>query len=151
VLGAFPTLPVLPAAPPAVPAGIIKRFTDLAKTIKLHGSYTPGIGEDLGILSPETDIDLNTVKPEVKILMVTGHPLIKWPKLGLDGLEIWKDSAGGNNFRFLDFDPLPDFIDQSALPVPGQSAVWSYRFIYRHGTGQVGQWSEVFYVTVMGL
>jgi hypothetical protein len=44
----------------------------------------------------------------------------------------------------------PDYADISPLPAPGISAVWKYKAIYRLNDAQVGQWSDVATIGVMG-
>src|SRR6185369_13458017 len=128
--------------PTAVTGGVVDRFAALAKTIKLHPSYTNEIGQDLGIVGPVSSIDLTTVKPTVSFIMIAGKPVARWIKQGLDGIEIWKKNSSGT-FVFVDFDPHPDWTDNSTLPATGASALWEYKFIYRENGVQVGQWSDV--------
>jgi hypothetical protein len=45
---------------------------------------------------------------------------------------------------------VPDYLDTFALPAAGASAVWRYKAIYRLNDEQVGQWSDVATIGVMG-
>ena len=51
---------------------------------------------------------------------------------------------------FLIINTEPNTTDPTPLPVPGTSAVWNYKAIYRLHDEQVGQWSDVVSVTVGG-
>lgn len=42
------------------------------------------------------------------------------------------------------------YLDTAPLPAPGASAVWKYKAIYRLRDEQVGHWSDVASVSVMG-
>ena len=57
---------------------------------------------------------------------------------------------GTGTFAFLAIDTVPDYLDTTPLPAPGAGAVWKYKAIYRLKDEQVGQWSDVISVSVMG-
>jgi hypothetical protein len=148
-LGAMPTTPALGAPPPAVPPGIFIRASALAARIKKHPAYTEAIGQDLGIIGAEQVIDYNSLKPVLAVTLQAGHPNLGWKKQGTDGLELLVDRGTGT-FAFLAFDTVPDYLDTQPLPAPGTSAVWRYKAIYRVADEQVGQWSDIVSISVMG-
>jgi hypothetical protein len=148
-LGAMPTTPALGVPPPAVPAGIFSRVSAIAARIKKHPAYTEAIGQDLGIIGAEQVVDPTTVKPVLELTLQAGHPNVGWSKSGMDGIEIWVDRDTGT-FAFLTIDTVPDYLDTAALPAAGASAVWKYKAIYRLNDEQVGQWSDVATIGVMG-
>lgn len=149
VLPAFPTIPTLGVAPPAVTANIQKRFSRLIQDCVNSSNYTKSIGEDLGIEAPVTPFDPNTGKPKIKTEFSSGgHPNLIWKKGKFQGVEIWKDD--GTGFKKLDRDFNPDYIDKSALPDAGKSAVWKYKMIYLFKDEVVGSWSDEVTVTVYG-
>ena len=67
----------------------------------------------------------------------------------MDSVEIWVDRGSGT-FAFLALDSQPDYRDTAPLPAPGLGAVWRYKAIYRLHDDQVGQWSDVASMSVMG-
>jgi len=148
-IGAMPTTPALGVPPTAVPAGIFSRVSALAARIKKHPAYTEAIGQDLGIIGAEQSVDPTTVKPVLNLTLQAGHPNVGWSKSGMDGIEIWVDRGTGA-FAFLTIDTVPDYLDTFALPAAGASAVWKYKAIYRLNDEQVGQWSDVATIGVMG-
>lgn len=148
-LGNLPTAPVLGAAPVPVSAEIFGRAALLGSRIKRHSSYTDAIGQDLGLIGAEQTVDLVNIKPVLKVQMQAGHPNLLWTKQGMDGIEIWVDRGTGT-FAFLAIDTIPDYLDTAALPAAGTSAVWKYKTIYRFHDDQVGQWSDILSVSVMG-
>jgi hypothetical protein len=148
-IGTMPTTPALGVPPTAVPAGIFSRVSALAARIKKHPAYTEAIGQDLGIIGAEQSVDPTTAKPILELTLQAGHPNVGWSKSGMDSLEIWVDRGTGV-FAFLTIDTVPDYLDTAALPAAGTSAVWKYKAIYRLNDEQVGQWSDVATIGVMG-
>ena len=150
MLGNLPVAPVAVVPPPAVPANIFGRASALAVRIKKHPNYTDAMGQDLGIIGAEQVIDYNSLKPVLDLTVQAGHPNIGWTKQGTDGLELLTDRGDGKGFVYLAFDTVPDYLDTAPLPAPGASIVWKYKGIYRESDEQVGQWSDVSSLSVMG-
>ena len=148
-IGTVPTPPTLAPAPAEVAADIFGRIASLAARIKKHPGYTESIGQDLSIIGAEQTIDFENLKPGIKLSLKAGHPNVGWTKQGMDGVEIWVDRGSGT-FAFLAIDTVPDYLDTAPLPAPGASAVWKYKAIYRLSDEQVGQWSDVAAISVMG-
>jgi hypothetical protein len=148
-LGAMPTTPALGVPPPAVPPDIFGRASALASRIKKHPAYTDAIGQDLGIIGAEQTVDPTTMKPILVLSLQAGHPNVGWTKSGMDSLEIWVDRGTGT-FAFLTIVTSTNYLDNAALPAAGASAVWRYKAIYRLNDEQVGSWSDVATIGVMG-
>jgi hypothetical protein len=148
-LGILPVAPTLATAPAAVEPDIFGRLAALASRIKKHPGYTEAIGQNLGIIGPDQTFDPGTAKPVLKVTLEAGHPNVGWKKQGMDGLEIWVDRGTGA-FAFLALDTVPDYLDTAPLPAAGTSAVWKYKAIYRLNDEQVGEWSDVASISVMG-
>ncbi|MBI3417206.1 MAG: hypothetical protein HY043_18095 [Verrucomicrobia bacterium] len=148
-LGDLPAAPDLGSIPVPVAPGIFTRIAALAARIKKHPGYTEAIGQNLGTIGADQTVDLNAMKPGLQIVLQAGHPNVAWKKQSMDSLEIWVDRGTGM-FAFLALDTEPDYLDTAPLPVPGTSAVWKYKAIYRLHDEQVGQWSDVASISVMG-
>lgn len=138
-----PALPELGTVP-ALPPGIVPRLLDLVNRIKAAPKYTEAIGEDPGIVGPETLSDILSVKPILTIRFVAGHPEIVWKKQGLTSLEIQVDR--GTGWTFLPMDTVPNYLDTA--PIPPTPAVWRYKAVYRLNDNAVGQWSDIATITV---
>jgi hypothetical protein len=149
-LGDLPVTPDPGTPPPTVPPDIFGRATTLAVRIKKSPNYTEAIGQDLGIIGAEVIVDPTTYQPVLTLSLNAGHPHIGWPKLGMDSLELWKDSGDGKGFALLTYTTNTDFADPSPLPAAGISAVWKYKAVYRLNDQPVGQWSDVATIGVMG-
>lgn len=147
-LGPLPVPPTLGTPPTAVPPGIFGRLRSLVARIKAHPNCTDAIGQDLDIIGADQTVDLNTVKPVLKLRLEAGHPKVLWPKAGMGSVDIWVDRGSG--FIYLANDTEPDYLDTAALPAAGQSALWKYKAIYRLHDEQVGLWSDVVSIAVTG-
>ena len=148
-MGPVPTPPTLGAAPTAVAPGIFGRATALVARIKTAAGYTEAIGQDLDIIGAEQTVDVHNLKPVLQVEMQAGHPVVKWKKQGMDGVEIHVDRGTGT-FVFLALDTQPDYPDTAPLPAPGQSVLWRYKALYRLNDEAVGQWSDVASIAVTG-
>jgi hypothetical protein len=89
-LGSFPSLPEMPVAPSPVAAGVFKRTGKLVQRIKSHPKYNVSIGRNLGIIGAEKVIDLDAIKPEIKIKAVTADSIsISFIKNRMDGVVVY--------------------------------------------------------------
>jgi hypothetical protein len=149
-LGDIPVTPTPGTPPPVVPPDIFGRETALAVRIKKHPKCTDPIAQDLGIIGAEVIVDPTGYQPVLTLSLNAGHPHIGWPKLGMDSLELWKDWGDGKGFVQLTITTNPDYADNSPLPAAGVSAVWKFKGIYRLNDQQVGQWSDVATIGVIG-
>ncbi len=145
-----PAFPAPGVAPTAVSPDVIGRATAVALHIKGHKDYTLSDGQDMGLEGAEMQqmpaeaTAAITVKPGDG-----GRVHIDWKKGSMDALEIHK-SSDGQVWSFLAIDTKPDYIDTSAMPAAGQSAIWYYKAIYRKNDEQAGQWSDVASIAVKG-
>jgi hypothetical protein len=146
---AAPVTLAVPVAPTAAPLGIEVWFRQIAKRIKGSKNFTDAIGNDLGIMSINSVIDLNLMRPALTLSLIAGQPLITWKKDGMDGIEIFKKNAEGE-WSMLVFDSRPNHLDTSPLPTLGVSVQWSYKAIYRFQDKRVGSWSNEVSITVTG-
>jgi hypothetical protein len=142
-----PVTLVVPTAPKTVNLGIDLWFRQIVKRIKGSKNYTEGIGKDLGILSISSTIDLATMQPTLSIQLAAGQPIIVWKKMGMDGVEIYKDNGDGK-WNLLVLDLRPNHLDTTPLPVLGTTATWKYKAIYRFQDTRIGLWSNEVSVNV---
>lgn len=148
VISGFPE-PINPGTPPAlVQPNVEKRFRATVRQIKAHKKYTKGIGEALGIEKPEFVLNPNDKRPDFKITLSSGNPMLKWVKGKFDGVEIYVDR--GTGFTKLTRDIRSPYIDTHPLPPLGQSAIWKYKMIYIMKDEKVGDWSNEASITVTG-
>lgn len=151
VLGSFPGLTAPAAAPPAVPAGLVKRIVNLIIKITHTASYNEYMGRDLGIVAPakaKTAAKADS-KPILKIILEGGHPVIKWIKGVMDGVDLYVDRNDGKGFvllygcngaKYKDLSPLPDSV-----------TTWIYKAVYKIGVEQIGSFSEPTSIAVINI
>ncbi|WP_028980296.1 hypothetical protein [Sporocytophaga myxococcoides] len=133
----------------ALKAGIFKRIPKLVQRIKNHPNYNESIGKDLGIIGAESSFDRMTLQPQISGALDAHRPLIKWKKGVADSIDIYVDRNDGKGFVFLANDSTPDYIDTFSLPSGEKdTAIWSYKGIYRLHDEQVGEFSNIVNITV---
>jgi hypothetical protein len=88
--GSFPSLPEMPVVPAPVAAGVFKRTSKLVQRIKSHPKYNVSIGRNLGIIGAEKVIDLDAIKPKIKVKAVTAESIsISFIKNRMDGVVVY--------------------------------------------------------------
>lgn len=147
-LGAIPTLPNFPTPPPAVPEGIFDRVTKLASRIKVSLNYTTNIGNDLGITSSNTDIDMDSMQPVLRITLNVGKPHIKWTKGKADATALYVDRNDGLGFVLIGHFTRSEYIDIATLPADKRYEEWHYKAIFVIADKLVGLYSIVTSVDV---
>ena len=134
-------------APTSVDSGILNRFTATVVRIKAHPSYSKSIGMNLGIeVGNSKQVDTENAKPILKASLRVGKVHLNWKKGNFHGIAIEKDL--GNGFVSFDKDFSPNYVDNSAMPATGESAVWRYRAAYLLNDELVGQWSDIVTISV---
>lgn len=147
----LPTSPVIDNPPSVVMPGIFVRAAAIAQRIKKHRLYAESDGKDLGLVADKQKRDLNGIKPRFILRLTKGGQVeIVWYKQNMDGIEIYADYNNNGQFSFVDFKQRPNSIDKHPLPEAGQSAIWRYRLIYRYQDEQVGVFSDIVSIAVLG-
>ena len=152
VLTIIPIPLVFATAPDMVAADDQLRFTKLADKIKANLNYTTDIGKGLGIEGSHTPFVPGEGTPDLTGKNASGgHPLLHYTKSEYEGVQLWKDSGDGKGYVMLNVSNHPDYLDLSALPAAGVSALWKYKAVYLYKGAVVGNWSPVISVTVVGV
>jgi hypothetical protein len=147
-LGNYPEVGVGPAAPVAVDTVIFKRMSKLVQRIKNHPKYTAAIGEDLGIETHASVVSIVNAKPDLRVSIDTGNPVLKWTKRKFVATDLYVDRGDGKGFVFLTTATVPHFTDMSAKPAGFASAIWQYKAIYKINDEHTGIYSDVVSVVV---
>ena len=148
----MPAIPVLLTPPTSTPFSDIFGFVGpLVIRIKKHPNYTEAIGKTLGIIAAvKPAIDTTSLQPILSIELQAGHPILRWKSNGTSALEIECDHGTGV-FSLLTIRMSSGYQDNTPLPAAGSASVWRYRAIYHIHDEQVGQWSQVFEISVKGI
>ncbi len=133
-------------APVGLTIGIETKIREIVRRWKSAPGYTLPIGLDLGIVGEELNINPAIQKPELEVRMNGGRPEIDWNKQHMEALELEVDRGAGS--QLLTIVTSGSTVDEHPLPAPGQSAVWTYRAIYRLNNQRVGLWSDPVQIAV---
>jgi hypothetical protein len=146
------TLPPLPAGVASVPPGALNRMFDLIQVIKNSPGYTDIIGEDLGIVAPESPAPApGTPAPSAKYTIVQGTAnqavKITFVKHGHQGVYI-ECQINNGPMDFLAIDTEAPYLDDRPLLVAGTPEVRKYRLRFWDKGTPNGDWSDIATVTV---
>jgi hypothetical protein len=141
-LGEYPAVGTIPGAPDAVAAGIFKRNGKVVQRIKNHPKYTVAIGEDLGIEAHANILSMVNAKPDLKVSVDAGKPVLKWTKGHYTAADIYVDRGDGKGFAFLATATVPHYTDMFAIQEGSNVAQWIYKAIYKIGDEQTGSFSD---------
>ncbi len=147
-IGPIPVIPSFPAPPPSVPEGIFDRVTKLATRMKMSLNYNTAIGTDLGIVSTSTDLDTDTMMPNLHITLNVGRPHIKWTKGQADATDLYVDRNDGLGFVLLGRFTRSEYLDTATLPDDKRFEEWNYKAIFVVADKLVGLYSLVTSVDV---
>ena len=150
-LGALPVLPNLAAAPTTVTEGVFDRVSNLVKRIKASVNYTSAMGQDLGIVAPVQNININTIQPDLKINLDAGRPHIKCVKGYADAIDLYVDRKDGSGFVLIGRLLKTDYIDTANLPANIALIEWDYKAMFVIGNNTVGLMSSTASIIVKKL
>jgi hypothetical protein len=108
------------------------------KRIKASNAYTESIGHDLGIIAPESTVDISALQPILKVGLQGGKPRIRSNKSVADALDLYVDRHDGQGFRFLNRLIKLDYIDNAQLGEGINIAEFTYKGIFVLKNEQVG-------------
>lgn len=140
---ALPALPSLGTPPPAVSEGIFDRAAKLAGRAKLSLNYTEAIGADLGIISPSSSVNLDTLQPFINIKIDVGKPHLKWVKGVADAIDLYADRNDGQGFVYVGRLSRNEYLDITPMATNKVYDEWKYKGIYVIADTQVGLYSDI--------
>lgn len=94
---------------------------------KVTPGYTEAIGQDLGIVGTFVEFDPATYKPEIFGELFGGSVRIRFRKMGVDGINIYRRPKGSSTFTFLSRATRSPFEHHPVLAEPNQPEHWEYR------------------------
>lgn len=143
------TAPAPPEGLTAVKPGALNRIFDYVQVIKKRPAYTEGIGLLLGIVGGE-DTAAHTA-PEISLKLEQGSGCqcvrIRFKKFGHYAIAIYSRRNGGP-WELLGIDAESPYLDERPLAVAGQPEMREYRSRFWENGSEIGDWTEVFSVTV---
>lgn len=94
---------------------------------KIAPGYTTAIGQDLGLITTYDAFDPATYKPVITAELFGGNVRIRFKKLGVDGINLYRRQKGTSNFSFLSRATKSPFEHHPVLAEPNQPEHWEYR------------------------
>jgi hypothetical protein len=141
------TLPAAPAAPITVPQpGFMLRVKENVQVIKNSPNYTVEDGQALGIEGPEQNVEEDALQPVLTVDVVGNNVVVKSPKQGTQGTEIWVDR--GTGYQLAGFCSGTKYTDPTPIPATATALKYKGRF-HLHGEA-VGQFSNEVKINVGG-
>lgn len=137
-----PTIPTITPPATIVVPGILARTRAIVNRIKAAPSYTPAMGQDLGIIgTAPPPPPPATAKPVLSLELDGGKVLIKFNKGTFDGVVI--ETQRGAETAWMQLDKALNSPYQDTRPVasPGVAEARRYRAMYLKKNASVGQWS----------
>ncbi len=125
-------------------------ITNKATGIKTLVTYTPGIGNDLGIIGEDDGFDPLTFKTKLKAIIYTDHVVIEFMKDQTDGINIYSRMKGAADWAFLALDTQSPYIDNRPLQTPGKPETREYMGIGVINDQQLPLHSEIISVVFGG-
>jgi hypothetical protein len=123
--------------------------TEIAR-YKTSATYTPAIGQLLGVIGTNTDIDVTTYKCKFTADMFGGFIRIKFVKAGVDGVNIYHRQKGQIEWKFLARDTKSPYDDHIVIQTPGQPEHWEYQLFGVIDDQEIGLASDIVEVVYGG-
>lgn len=135
--------------PPGAMIGIEKKFRAFVRRIKENAAYTTGDGLNLMIVAPEPSApDIDNAVPELTITVLQDKAVsVVWNKSIFTALELQWRKTGDEAWQMAD--KSTERTIPFAPPVlEGAPQKFDFRAIYLLKNERVGQWSQIYSVTV---
>lgn len=110
---------------------------------KLNPAYTESIGQDLGIISAGDEFNAATYKPIIIGELFGGNVRIRFKKMGVDGINIYRRQKGTSTFTFLSRATRSPFEHHPTLSEPNKPEHWEYRAFGVVADVEVGHASDI--------
>ncbi len=131
-------------------AGKENRFRTDIIHIKTSKSFEKSIGEDLGIIGTNTNMNRSIYKPIIKAQLFAGEVQIKFVKKGVDSVNIYHRKKGDNTWQFLSKNSKSPFNDKIILANPLQPEHWEYRAFGVKNDIEIGLPSDIVEIVFAG-
>ena len=148
---AAPPAPVFPVVGATTyERGVLKQFAKLRDQIVSSPGYTQAIGEDLGIIGPESTRPApGSITPDLKAETSTGYRVnLTGSMQGMDALRVEYSRDGGENFQTVAFLTATPGGFQIAPANPNQPEKGVIRAVYIKRNEEIGNFSASYPVTV---
>lgn len=93
-------------------------ITSKVTQFKEEETYTPAIGDDLGVIGPEQGFDSLTYQPTLTVQNIQQGRLLKFSKSETDGVNVYRRPKGGTEWTFLAMDTKSPYLDSEDFASP---------------------------------
>jgi hypothetical protein len=141
-----PVFPVIGVV--AFTRGAVTQFMELRDLIVALPGYTVAIGEDLGIIGPDTPSPEGTIAPDLKATVAPGYTVnLSGSMRGMSGMRIEYSRAGGPFVPVAFFTNTPGSF-QITPAAPGEPETGNLRAVYIKKNAEFGAYSPNYPVTL---
>ena len=146
----IPQPPILSVPPAVVPNGIQYRYTQKINQIKANVNCSDDLLKKIGALSTLAAKDSLLSKPDPKVVVDAGHPVISYHKYGFAAANLYKDSGKGYGDMAYKTMTTTSFKDPADLPAAGLSVLWKYKMMYLLNDVETGVMSDEISISISG-
>lgn len=121
----------------------------LSAKIKACKEYNAAIGDDLGIIGPDTVfVSLADKKPVLKTRLQGNEVVLTFRKNGTDGVKIWSKKGNETEFTFLAIDTSSPYTDNRAKTDTAKPENREYYAVFFEEDSEIGKRSDIVKVTI---
>ena len=120
----------LPDAPTLVMAGIQARYAQKINQIKGNKNCSDDLLKKLDAIASVAHKDNAIAKPDPKVSLDGGFPVISFHKYGYTAANLYKDSGTGYSDQPYKTITTNSFKDQAPLPIAGHTQLLKYKMMY---------------------
>ena len=146
----IPVISVNSVVPVVVPEGIQARYTQKINQIKANINCSDDLLKKLDVISSVAHKDSQIAKPDPKVTLDGGHPVISFHKYGFAAANLYKDSGTGYGEKAYKTMTTTSYKDLAALPLAGLSQIWKYKMMYLLNDVETGVVSDEISIAVSG-
>jgi hypothetical protein len=105
--------------------------------------YTDSIGRELEIIGSGTEFNPEEYKPEFTAITAGGEVVVKFKKLGVEGLNIYKRQKGNETWELLSRATSSPYVFQPKLEEASRADQWEFRAYGVIKDKEIGQPSNI--------
>lgn len=123
--------------------GLLRNLINHIKTLP---TYTPGMGQELGVVSSYYGINPEEYKPKISVELFTGYLRFKYTKNGVDAMNIYYRKKGTTDWIFISRTSKSPFDFHLATQVEPEK--WEIRALGVIDDKEIGKASDIIEVLV---
>lgn len=121
----------------------LKKIIQKAGIMKRSPNYNDTIGSALGIIGTQQTLDLEVMRPVLKLSVFPGMVEVSFQLLGMRGITIYSRIKGTFGWQQLSHDYESPYLDARPLAQPNVPEIREYIARYFNGREDVGRESDV--------